>query len=198
VVAGAGIASAGIAGIVGAETPLTVAEAVKFIQQSGDRIETILNGPGDWPMKRPQVEALINQTVDVYGVARFSLGRFWKTASEEQRSECARLFATVLLGSVGRAVGSHRGTTFTVGRATQIDERVQVWTTLRRPDDQPREVVWIIETVSGAPKVVDVVAEGTSMRITQRDDTMSFLAHNNNNSIAALIDELHRRSAVTS
>ena len=157
----------------------------------------LLNQPGDWSAKRRQVEALINETVDVNGVTQFALGRFWRTASEEQRSECVRLFASVLLGSVGRAVGAYRGVTFTIGRSLQVDDKVQVWTTLLRPGDQPREVIWIIGSINGVPKVVDIVAEGTSMRITERDDTTSFLARNKY-SIPALIETLRQRAEATS
>jgi phospholipid transport system substrate-binding protein len=197
IIAAATVGATGIAEFVLADKPPTVAEAVKFIQQAGDKLAAILNGPGDWSVKRPQVEAQINEMVDVYGVTRFSLGRFWKTATEQQRSECARLYANVLLGSVGRAVGAYRGVTFTIGRATQLEDTVQVWTTVLRPGDQPREVIWVIGSIDGVPKIVDVVAEGTSMRITQRDDTMGFLSHNNY-SVSALVDELRRRSAPTS
>jgi phospholipid transport system substrate-binding protein len=197
VAAGVTLYAAGLAELVQAQGAPTVAEAVKLIEQSGDKMATILNGPGDWSSKRPQVAAMINETVDVYGVAKFSLGRFWKTASAEQQSECARLFANVLLGSVGRAIGAYRGVIFTVGRATQAGNYVEVRTTVVRPSDQPREVIWVIGSVNGVPKIVDVVAEGTSMRITQRDDTSSFLSHNNY-SIPALIETLRQRSELTS
>jgi len=196
-IAGAVISAAGLAKMAVAQHPLTAAEATKFIQQAGDKMAALLNQPGDWSAKRRQVEALINETVDVNGVTQFALGRFWRTASEEQRSECVRLFASVLLGSVGRAVGAYRGVTFTIGRSLQVDDKVQVWTTLLRPGDQPREVIWIIGSINGVPKVVDIVAEGTSMRITERDDTTSFLARNKY-SIPALIETLRQRAEATS
>jgi len=196
-IVGLALSGAGIVRAVPTERPPSVGEAVKFIRQAGDKMTAILNGPGDWSVKRPQAAALINEMVDVYGVARFSLGRFWKLATDAQRSECAQLFASVLLGSVGRAVGSYRGVTFNIGRATQLEDVTQVWTTVIRPGDQPREVIWVIGTMNGALKITDVVAEGTSMRITQRDDTSSFLSRNNY-SIQTLIDELRRRSELTS
>jgi phospholipid transport system substrate-binding protein len=190
---GAVIAAASRAYSAVAQVLMTPADATRFIQQAGDKMAAVLNQPGDWPSKRHQVETLISETVDVSGVTQFALGRFWRTASEEQRSECVRLFSGVLLGSVGRAVGAYRGVTFTVGRSLQVDNNVQVWTMLFRPGDPPREVIWIIGPINGVPRVVDIVAEGTSMRITERDDTTSFLARNNY-SIPALIETLRQRA----
>ena len=55
-----------------------------------------------------------------------------------------------------------------------------------RPNNPPTGVDWIIANPSKDPKIVDVVAEGTSLRLTQRQDYASYLTHNNNN-IDALI-----------
>ena len=42
--------------------------------------------------------------------------------------------------------------------------------------------------------MVDVIAEGTSLRLTQRSDYAAFLSHNNNN-IQALIDAMKQQIA---
>jgi phospholipid transport system substrate-binding protein len=55
-----------------------------------------------------------------------------------------------------------------------------------RPNNPPTAVDWIIANPSADPKIVDVVAEGTSLRLTQRQDYASYLTHNNG-SIDALI-----------
>lgn len=188
---------AGLRRLSHAAPPPTVAQAVAFIQQSGDRLVAILNSAGDWPEKRRQVLLLIEGAVDVAGIARFAIGRFWKAASDQQRAECLRLFSAVLLGGLGRSIGAYQNLEFVVGRATQADDTVRVWTTVLRPGDPPREVTWAIGLVGGDAKIVDIMAEGTSLRITERDDIASFMARNNY-SVTALIDELRRVSAVTS
>jgi phospholipid transport system substrate-binding protein len=178
---------------VSAQRPPSVAEATQFLRQSGDKLIVILHGSSDWPAKTRQVQALIEETMDVYGIARFALGRTWNAASDAQRSEIGRLFPQVLIGNVGRTVGAYQGVTFTVNRGTQLDDTVEVASTILRPGDAPRQVVWLIGNVNGAPKIVDIIAEGTSMRITERDDCASFLAHNNH-SIPALIETLREQA----
>ena len=71
----------------------------------------------------------------------------------------------------------------------KIDESVYVWTKLYRTDAPLQQVTWIVGKVGGATKIADIVAEGTSLRIRQRDDCVSFLAHN---TFQALIEMLRR------
>ena len=61
-----------------------------------------------------------------------------------------------------------------------------------RPNSPPTNVQWIIGNPAGDPKIVDVVAEGTSLRLTQRSDYASYLSHNNNN-IDALISAMQQQ-----
>lgn len=196
VLAGIMVSLSGVIQLLAAQEPpkLTVAAAVQFIRQSGNKLVTIMNGPGDWAFKRQQLQALVNAAIDINGVGRFALGRFWKLASEPQKAEFERLLPSVLIGSVGRAVGAFQGMSFTIERGAQINDDVAVSTTVLRPGDPPRQVTWMISTIDGAPKIVDVIAEGASMRITERDDCLSYLTQGNH-SIQSLIDMLRQREA---
>lgn len=196
-IAAATLSIAGMTRMVSAQRALKVSQAMQFIQQAGDKLIVILNGPGDSAAKQRQLVGLINEVVDVRGIARFSLGRFWNAMSAEQREEYVHLFPAVLIGGIGRSVGAYAGVKFSIDRGAQIDDNIQVWTTVIRPGDHPRQVTWIIGEVVGVQKIVDIVAEGSSLRITQRDDCASFLAHNNH-SIEALIETLRRQAEVTS
>src|SRR5579863_3030496 len=95
-IAGTFVSVVGVARWVSAQRPPSVAEATQFLRQSGDKLIVILNGSSDWPAKTRQVQALIEETMDVYGIARFALGRTWNAASDAQRSEIGRLFPQVL------------------------------------------------------------------------------------------------------
>ena len=60
---------------------------------------------------------------------------------------------------------------------------------MTRPNNAPNKVDWVVTSSGGAPKIIDVVAEGTSLRLTQRSDYAAFLSRNNNN-VGALIEAL--------
>jgi len=132
--------------------------------------------------------------VDVDGVGRFCLGRFWRAATPEQQRQYLELFHRVLQVSITSKMGDYQGVNFIMGRALPRDsEVVAVSTTVLRPGNPPAKVEWLVSMASASPKVVDVMAEGTSLRLTQRDDYVSYLSRNNNR-IQALIDAMRRQS----
>jgi phospholipid transport system substrate-binding protein len=67
-----------------------------------------------------------------------------------------------------------------------------VSTVVERPNNPPTNVDWIISNPATDPKIIDVVAEGTSLRLTQRSDYSSYLSHNNNN-LDALINAMRQQ-----
>lgn len=157
-----------------------------FVVQLGNQLTAVVNGPGSYADKKVRLAPLIEQAVDVDGIARFCLGRFWRTATPEQQAQYQALFRQVLLSNVFGKLGEFQGVTFTPTQTTQTPEGTSVGTVIRRPNQQPNNVQWIVATVDGRPKIVDVRAEGTSLRLTQRNDYSAFLQRNNSN-VDALI-----------
>ncbi len=174
-----------------AQTP---EQASAFVQNLGNQLVGIVDGPGSTEQKNAALTRVIDSYVDVPGVARFCLGRFWRMATPQQQREYETLFRRVLIISITSKIGEYQGVRFTVGRTTPRPEGQVVATTIARPSKPSAEVDWVVRDVGGNPKVVDVVAEGTSLRLTQRDDYASFIvAHND--SVQALIDALHRQAS---
>jgi len=168
--------------------------ATQFVKQTGVDLLGIVNGPAPLADKQKQLTPIINQAVDVDAIARFCLGRYWRTASPEQQKSYLGLFHAVLVNSITGKLGDYTGVTFTVGRARASDEGVIVSTTITRPNNPPTAVDWLISTETGSPKIADMIAEGTSLRLTQRSDYASYLSHNNND-VQALIDAMRRQLA---
>jgi phospholipid transport system substrate-binding protein len=102
------------------------------------------------------------------------------------------LFRKVLIMSITGRIGEYQGVRFNVGRTTARAEGQVVSTTIVSPQKAPTQIDWVVRDVSGQPKIVDVIAEGTSLRLTQRDDYASFIAQHGN-SVQALIEALRRQ-----
>jgi phospholipid transport system substrate-binding protein len=166
--------------------------AKSFVQQTGNRLVGVVNGPGSARDKRQRLTQIVDQTVDVDGVARFCLGRYWRQASPAQRQRYMAVFHQVLVTNITSKLGEYQGVRFTMGRATPNGDDVAVDTTVVRPHNPPTDVKWLIGNVASDPKIVDVIAEGTSLRLTQRSDYASYLDHNNG-SIDALISAMTRQ-----
>ncbi len=168
--------------------------ASAFVKATGDKLVAAVNGPGTPQQKRPLLTQIVEAAVDVDGVAKFCLGRFWRIASPEQQKHYTELFHQVLVTNITSKLGEYRGVSYVMGKTQQRDDYQVVSTVIYRPNNPPTNVDWIISDAATDPKIIDVVAEGTSLRLTQRSDYASYLTHNNN-SIDALISAMRQQVA---
>ncbi len=169
-------------------------QAAAFVKSTGDALVGVVNGSGSVADKRRQLQQVIDNNVDVDEIARFCLGRFWHQATPEQQQQYIGLFHEVLLNNITAKLGEYQGVRFTMGRTQEREDTAVVSTTVERPNNPPTQVDWIVSNASGRPKIIDVVAEGTSLRLTQRSDYASYLSRNGNN-VNALIEAMRQQAA---
>ncbi|PPQ27064.1 MlaC/ttg2D family ABC transporter substrate-binding protein [Rhodopila globiformis] len=167
-------------------------KAAAFVKSTGDKIVSVVNGPGSPNSKRAAMTRIVDSYVDVDEIGRFCLGRYWRQATPEQKKQYLSLFREVLVTNITAKVGEYRGVSFTMGRTRMEDEDAVVSTIVNRPNNPPTNVEWIVSNPTSNPKIVDVKAEGTSLRLTQRQDYASYLQHNGN-SIDALITAMRNQ-----
>lgn len=168
--------------------------ATALVEKLGRELVGVVNGPGSREAKQAALERIIDRDVDVAAVARFALGRYWRTASPEQQRDYMVLFRKVLIKNITSKIGEYTGVSIVVGRSQQHDDEVAVSSVVTRPNNAPNRVDWIVATGGGAPKVVDVVAEGTSLRLTQRSDYSAYLSQNRGN-VQALINAMKQQTS---
>ena len=163
-----------------------------FIRATGEALVKVLNGPDPEAEKTAALQRIIDTSVDVDGIARFCLGRFWHVATPAERTEYEKLFRRVLMLNVTAKLGDYKGVTFTIGRTVPRAEGTMVATTVTRPGQAPAEVDWLVKPVDGKDRIIDVVAEGTSLRVTQRSDYASYISRHGG-SVGALIAALRHQ-----
>ena len=190
------VASPALLGIAALAPPARAADpdaAASFVDTMLRELLTIANGSGSLETKRAALAKVVDARVNVDAVARFCLGRFWRPASPQQQAEYTQLFRRWLIRSVTEKVGEYQGVTHTMGKAARREADVAVSTIVNRPGNAPNKVDWVVDA-DGPPRVIDVIAEGTSLRLTQRSDYAAFMSRNGNN-VQALIDALKQQAA---
>ncbi len=170
------------------------AAAAAFVESFGNKLVDVVNGDGTLPEKEQRLKPLIDGSIDVDTIAKFCLGRYAAMATPQQMTDFTRLFHDVLLFNITSKLGDYRGVTFRMGESSVRGNEAFVGTLVQRPNSAVNNVRWVVSTVSGSPKIVDVVAEGTSLRLTQRSDYSSYLNHNGN-SIDSLLGAMRRQIA---
>ena len=168
--------------------------AASFVQTTGNQLITAMNRAGTPDAKRQVLLQLVERTVDVDGIARFCLGRYWRVATPQQQREYIELFHRTLLNSITARLGDYQDVTLAVGRSSPLNTDTAVDSTVSAANKAPVRVQWVVSNEGGAMKVVDVIAEGTSLRQTQRSDYTSFLDGHGGN-VQTLIDALKRQEA---
>ena len=189
----AGLAVAGGGLPIAQASAQAIERGTAFVQQIGEKLIGIVNGALPASEKRRAITQILDAAVDVDGIARFCLGRFWRTASPDQQRRYMAAFHEVLVTNVSSKLGEYRGVRLTVQHARQQDDNVFVTTLVERPNNPPTNVDWVVEQPTAAPKIVDVIAEGTSLRLTQRQDYASYLARNGSN-VDALISAMQQQT----
>jgi phospholipid transport system substrate-binding protein len=140
------------------------------------------------------VGGIIDADIDVNAVARFCLGRFWRTATPAQQQQYLGLFRNMLVANISTKLGEYRGVRFTVGAAQDRDDGEIVSTVVARPNNPTTNIQWVVANATADPKIIDVIAEGTSLRLTQRDDYASFLSQHGNN-VDALLGAIRQQAS---
>ncbi|MHA8046762.1 phospholipid-binding protein MlaC [Roseomonas mucosa] len=169
--------------------------ATAFIQSTGQELVAAINANTPVAQRRQQVAGVLRRSVDIQGVGRFILGRWWRQASPAEQQEYMRLFEETLIRNLSARFGEYQGVRFSLGRAQQrTEDDVLVNTIIERPSTAPFTLDWRVSDVGGQPKIVDVIAEGASLRLTQRSEYSSVISRNGGR-VAALLDAMKQQIA---
>ncbi|WP_376089523.1 phospholipid-binding protein MlaC [Roseomonas sp. CCTCC AB2023176] len=171
------------------------ARATAFIQATGQELVSAINGAGGVAQRRAQVAAVLRRAVDVEGVGRFILGRYWRTATADEQQQYMRLFEETLIRNLSARFGEYQGVRFSLGRAQQrTEDDTLVNTVIERPNTAAFSLDWRVADVGGQPRVVDVIAEGTSLRLTTRSEYAAVVSRNGGR-VSALLDAMRSQVA---
>jgi phospholipid transport system substrate-binding protein len=166
--------------------------AVALVKNASDKLAAIANGTGSPEEKRRHLQSVIDATVDVDAVARFCLGRFWRNAAPDEQQEYMKLFRELLVTEIAGRLGEYQGVRITMGLARANANTEVIATTVERPGNPTMQIDWVVATNIGGPKIVDLLAEGTSMRLTHSADFTAYLM-GHQYSIHELVEVMRQR-----
>ncbi|HMR32859.1 MAG TPA: ABC transporter substrate-binding protein [Geminicoccaceae bacterium] len=154
--------------------------ARQFVQDVGDRTVAALRRAGSSNQQRlDELVGLLNTATDLDLVGRLVLGQYWRTATDGQRAEYTRLFKELVVKSMADRLNTYGGETFQITTAKPVDQRDTVVSTrIFRPGSggQPIAVDWRVRQLDGRYSIIDIVAEGVSMVVTQRSEVASVVS----------------------
>lgn len=138
--------------------------------------------------QRTAFRKLLNNNFDLNTIARFSLGRNWRTASKPQRDEYLKLFKDMIVQVYSERFSDYQGQTLNVTGSRKEGERDILVNSVLKQDGKPDvDIDWRVRNREGTYKVVDVIVEGVSMAMTQRSDFSSVIQRGGGDMEALLV-----------
>ena len=152
------------------------ADANVFMSELWTRAVEVLDKKAPLTERLTRFRQLFQADFDGPGIARFVLGRYWRTASEQEQQEYMKLFEDYVIFVYGTRLSHFNGETFKV-RGSRTDESGTVVSTeiISPSGEPPIKVDWRLVADRGAFKINDVIIEGISMMMTQRSEFASII-----------------------
>ncbi|MBM3587682.1 MAG: ABC transporter substrate-binding protein [Alphaproteobacteria bacterium] len=175
---------------------MDITRATAFVDKTGQDLINAINDPRlNQTQRRDKVASILRSAIDIEGTGRFILGRYVRQASPAELQEYLKLFDEIIIRNLSARFGEYRGVKFLLGRSQQRrEEDALVSTLVERPNMPPFTLDWRVAEINGQPRVVDVIAEGTSLRLTTRSE-YSAVIQRNGGRVAALLDAMRGQIA---
>jgi phospholipid transport system substrate-binding protein len=187
---------AGLASIPARAQQMDITRATAFVDRAGQDLVNAINDPRlNQTQRRDKVGGILRSAIDIEGTGRFILGRYVRQASPTELQDYLKLFDEIIIRNLSARFGEYRGVKFSLGRSQQrTEEDALVSTLIERPNNPSFTLDWRVADINGQPKVVDVIAEGTSLRLTTRSEYAAVIQRNSGR-VASLLDAMRGQIA---
>lgn len=170
-----------------------VAGAKKFVNDVATDVLSIVKKPGSKEIQQAELMGLIDARVDIDFIAKFALGKHWRTATKEQRAGYLNAYRPYLKQNYVSRLTRYSGQTFKVGNGrTDSDGSYIIHMDILDP--QRANVVMVYRLIDGPKgyRISDIVVEGVSLLATQRSEFNSIVTRKG---LDYLIAALKKRAA---
>ena len=175
--------------------PAQAATPADFVKSMGDKAFASLSEAGLTQDERAErFRGLLNEAFDLPRIARFTLGRYWRTASEEEKAEFVTLFEKFVIQAYSTRFQDMSGKKLNVVTAREISaSQALVLSEIEIPGKPPVKINWRVRSKDDEHKIVDVMVEGISMSVTQRDEFAAVIRQTGGK-VDGLIKALRRKT----
>ena len=155
-----------------------------FVQSTVNRASQVLSKDFSKTQKMEKLKLIAKDTVDIRGVGFYSLGKYRKGLSDDQKKKYLDLFEKYFLKSFSSRLAEYSNPKINVNSQEKVNENYTiVSSTLVATEKRPEvKIDWRIYTKnSEKPLIRDLIIEGLSLARTQKEEFASILKTNNGN-----------------
>lgn len=170
-------------------------DASKYIEKIGSQaLSTISNGALSKAQKQSRLDKMFSEHVDIPWVARFVMGRYWKQATDQQKTKYLKEYERFLIKHYTSRFTDYTSGSFSItGVREDSDSEYTVGMELvgNKKNEPPVAVDYRVRRQNSGFKVFDIIVEGVSLITTQRSEFSAVIGQRG---IDHLITQLSNKS----
>ena len=154
----------------------------QFIQEIVDEAKKVLVATNTKEFKTEKLSEMALRTVDIKGIAYYSLGNYRKNINDEQMLEYLTLFEKYFLKSFTSRLTDYSDPKIDVLSTEVLNSKYTIVKSLLLANDKKPEVniEWRVYTKNpDKPLIRDLIIEGVSLARTQKEEFASVIESNN-------------------
>lgn len=172
-------------------------EAAAFVENVAQQAINTIDKKHDGQLSEDQAKVdfrkILSNAFDIPTIAKFTMGRYWRVATSEQKTEYTKLLQVKILDKYADSILAHSGAGFKTNSSKAVnDNDFAVDMTIIRKGAAPVDFGWRLRRFGNDFKVVDISVEGISMSVTHRSDFASVIERNGGK-VEALLDALRQK-----
>lgn len=162
-----------------------------IVQTTSNAKKIILSTKIDEKEKRKNLEQLALDTVDVSGLAKYTLGEYSKTLSEKQILEFVEIFKIFFSKNISNKLKDYSDQNVIITGSKKISDNYVLVNSkiISNKDKQEIIVDWRVFLVNNNLIIRDLVVEGLSLARTQREEFASIIANKGYENLIASLKE---------
>jgi phospholipid transport system substrate-binding protein len=151
-----------------------------FVMNLGQQTLDVINRKPAPAERDNAFRSILHQGFDMQSLARFVLGPHWRSASDAQKQEFTKLFEDYIVTAYGSRFAEYTGEQFKVtGQRPEGESATLVQSQIVRPaGGAPIRVDWRVGRTQQGLRITDVVVEGISLIVTQRQEFSAVIQRN--------------------
>ena len=167
-------------------------EPSKLIREIVDEASSVLSSSKSVNLKIETLNDIAERSVDIDGIGMYTLGKYRKILSDEQKTKYKKLFRLYFLKSFSSRLVDYTDPKIEIFSQKKINEKYTIVNSiLKATSKRPEvEIDWRVYTKNPEkPMIRDLIVEGLSLARTQKEEFNSVI-QNNEGDINALFKTL--------
>ncbi len=163
---------------------LTKEAAADFVAETIKEVATLIQSDAGRDTKAAELRATMERRGAMPEISRFVAGTAWRGMSEAQQQSFVTAFTGYISEIYARRFSEYAGEArelgdaelFALGEVTDAGKKgMLVRTRIERANEAPIVVDWLVSDSPGKTVIADIVIEGISLLVTQREEIGSML-----------------------